>query len=152
MEKKPLLIILSNFSGKAAEKAERAGLESGKDFILYKDLITEGENSGEATLTELEARRADINENDVVTISYTSGTTGNPKGIMLTHLNYFANSADAVKVFPLPERSRTLIILPLDHSFAHTVGIYIALRLGLSMHFVDAGEAAWPYSGIFRGI
>ncbi len=138
LEQNPLLIILSNFSGKAGEKAEEAGLEEGKDFILYEDLIKEGENSGEATLAELEARRADIREEDVVTISYTSGTTGNPKGIMLTHLNYYANSADAVKVFALPERSRTLVILPLDHSFAHTVGIYISLRRGLAMHFVDA--------------
>lgn len=138
LERKPLLIILSNHSGEAPHMAEKAGLEAGKDFILYEDLIKEGENSGEATLRELDARRADIGEDDVVTISYTSGTTGNPKGIMLTHLNYCANSADAVKVFTIPERARTLVILPLDHSFAHTVGIYIALRRGLAMHFVDA--------------
>ena len=138
LERKPLFIILSNFSGEAPAKAEKARLESGKDFILYEDLIKEGEASGEVTLSELEARRADVKEDDVVTISYTSGTTGNPKGIMLTHLNYYANSADAVKVFTIPKGARTLVILPLDHSFAHTVGIYIALRRGLAMHFVDA--------------
>ncbi len=75
---------------------------------------------------------------DLVTISYTSGTTGNPKGIMLTHLNYFSNSHEAVTTFKIREFISTLIILPTDHSFAHTVGLYTALVKGISLHFVDA--------------
>jgi len=138
LDKRALIIVLSNFAGDVMTRAEKAGLTAGKDIILYNDFIKEGEASGEATVLELEKRLRDVDENDVVTISYTSGTTGNPKGIMLTHLNYYANSADAVKLFYIPERSRTLIILPLDHSFAHTVGIYVSLRRGLSMYFVDA--------------
>ena len=86
-------------------------------------------------LTEIEAN---TKEDQVVTISYTSGTTGNPKGIMLTHLNYFSNSHAAVATFQIKEKISTLLILPTDHSFAHTVGIYTALVKGLSLHFVDA--------------
>lgn len=138
MDNKALVIVLSNFSGDVLEKAEKAGMTPGKDIILYKDFIKEGENSDKAVSDELENRLKDIKEDDVVTISYTSGTTGNPKGIMLTHLNYYSNSEDAVKSFYIPEREKTLVILPLDHSFAHTVGIYVGLRRGLALYFVDA--------------
>ena len=89
----------------------------------------------EAKMKEISAN---IQEDDVVTISYTSGTTGNPKGIMLTHLNYHSNSNGSMDYFQIPEFYKSLIILPLDHSFAHTVGIYISLIKGLSLYFVDA--------------
>jgi long-chain acyl-CoA synthetase len=58
---------------------------------------------------------------------------------MLTHLNYWANSHDAVTLFKLPDEVfETLIVLPVDHSFAHTVGIYTSLLKGITLHFVDA--------------
>ncbi len=88
--------------------------------------------------TELDAITASIQEDDTVTISYTSGTTGNPKGIMLTHLNYWTNCQDGVKAIPLPPGWRSLIILPVDHSFAHTSGLYTALVCGVSLYFVDS--------------
>ncbi len=81
---------------------------------------------------------ASIEEDDTVTISYTSGTTGNPKGIMLTHLNYWTNCHDAVKAIPLPPGWRSLIILPVDHSFAHTAGLYAGLVCGVTLFFVDS--------------
>ena len=87
---------------------------------------------------ELDAITASIREDDTVTISYTSGTTGNPKGIMLTHLNYWTNCTDGVKAIPLPPGWRSLIILPVDHSFAHTSGLYAALVCGVSLYFVDS--------------
>ncbi len=61
---------------------------------------------------------------------------------MLTHKNYISNSEDSFLSFQLPLHLKTLIILPLDHSFAHTVGIYISLISGLSIYFVDASEGA----------
>ncbi len=87
---------------------------------------------------ELDRILAGIQEDDTVTICYTSGTTGNPKGIMLTHLNYWTNCHDAVKAIALPPGWRSLIILPVDHSFAHTAGLYTALVCGLSLYFVDS--------------
>ena len=77
-------------------------------------------------------------EDDTVTISYTSGTTGNPKGIMLTHLNYWTNCHDAIEAVPIPPGWRTLVILPVDHSFAHTCGLYEALVCSITLYFTDS--------------
>lgn len=87
---------------------------------------------------KLDSIEEETEENDVVTISYTSGTTGNPKGIMLSHLNYWSNCHDAIDLFDNPMYFRTLLILPVDHSFAHTVGLYTAMICGISLYFVDS--------------
>ena len=81
-------------------------------------------------------------EDDTVTICYTSGTTGNPKGIMLTHLNYWTNCHDGVKAIPFGSGWRSLIILPMARSFAHTAGLYTALLCGFAMYFVDSRGGA----------
>ncbi len=91
---------------------------------------------------ELDRIREAIRESDTVTISYTSGTTGNPKGIMLTHLNYWTNCHDAQDAIDLKAGWRSLVILPVDHSFAHTAGLYTALVCGLSLYFVDSRGGA----------
>ncbi|MCX7028128.1 MAG: AMP-binding protein [Spirochaetes bacterium] len=88
--------------------------------------------------SRLDAIAESTGEDEVVTISYTSGTMGNPKGIMLTHLNYWSNCHDATELFDNPIHFRTLLILPVDHSFAHTVGLYTALVNGIALYFVDS--------------
>ncbi len=109
-------------------------------LIDYEELKKQGQQADEKAREQLRQSIDAVAEDDVVTISYTSGTTGNPKGIMLTQLNYYSNSKDAFEYFTLPYRYKTLIILPLDHSFAHTVGIYISLLCGLSIYFVDGRD------------
>ncbi|MDD4644989.1 MAG: AMP-binding protein [Bacteroidales bacterium] len=117
---------------------EEFGINPQKDIVLYNDILQNGKFTFEETEPHLDKIEEKIEEDDVVTISYTSGTTGDPKGIMLTQLNFYANSNDAMNYFDLTEGDRLYIILPLDHSFAHTVGIYAALLKGLSLYFVDA--------------
>jgi len=104
----------------------------------YSDILAEGRRLRSEFQERLSHIEEQTGEDDVVTISYTSGTTGNPKGIMLTHLNYYANCSDAVEVFNVPFGFKTLLILPCDHSFAHTVGLYAALLRGIELYFVDA--------------
>jgi len=108
------------------------------DLLFYDDLIKDGQSYYLEHSGELTSRISSIEESDVVTICYTSGTTGNPKGIMLTHLNYWANSHDAVQFFRLENNLTTLVILPLDHSFAHTIGFYCATLCSIKLCFVDA--------------
>ncbi len=107
--------------------------------ILYvKDLYKKGAESLEKNKPIIQEVCENTQEDDTVTISYTSGTTGDPKGIMLTHLNYYSNSLAAVNTFKIREKISTLIILPTDHAFAHTVGIYTSLFRGIALYFVDA--------------
>lgn len=81
-----------------------------------------------------------IQNNDLATITYTSGTTADPKGVMLTHRNYTANVEQALTLMSIPETYKTLIILPLDHCFAHVVGFYIFMHRGASVATVQNGK------------
>ncbi|HMM11772.1 MAG TPA: AMP-binding protein [Bacteroidales bacterium] len=116
---------------------EASGI-SALDIFQLKDMMILGKNSLQANDQKLKDFEENLSEDQVVNICYTSGTTGDPKGIMLTHLNYYANSTDAMQYFDVQAGDRLLIILPLDHSFAHTVGIYASAVKGLSIFFVDA--------------
>ncbi len=78
---------------------------------------------------------------DYVNICYTSGTTADPKGIILSHRNYTANIEQTLTLMDVPEWWSTLLILPWDHSFAHTVGIYIMMAVGASLAAVQSGKS-----------
>jgi long-chain acyl-CoA synthetase len=141
--RKPLVVCISERTEQLEREAAAAGMKIGTDFVFYDDLVAEGKvllsgPGGEAAAARMAAIEAGIEPDDTVTICYTSGTTGNPKGIMLTHRNYLHNASDAAKVVDIETGWKSLIMLPLDHSFAHTVGIYIFLQNGLCMYFVDA--------------
>ena len=81
-----------------------------------------------------------LSNDDVATITYTSGTTADPKGIMLTHRNYTANVEQALTLTAIKEHWKTLIILPLDHCFAHVVGFYIFMHKGATIATVQNGR------------
>ncbi len=132
------IIYLDNDIDKAKLRCAAQGINFDTAFLLFDSLLEEGKSKYEQEKSALKKLENEIDENDVVTISYTSGTTGNPKGIMLTHLNYFANSHGSQDLFHMEFGLKTLIILPLDHSFAHTVGIYISLIVQISIYFVDS--------------
>jgi long-chain acyl-CoA synthetase len=90
--------------------------------------------------TEYETRWRSVEEKDPANICYTSGTTADPKGIMLTHRNYTANVEQASGLLPIPQEYCSLLILPWDHSFAHTAGIYTLMKNGASMASVQIGK------------
>ena len=70
-------------------------------------------------------------ETDVAAILYTSGTTGFPKGVMLTHRNLVTNCESSIKRITLTRKDVTLCILPMFHSFAWTAIVLTSLRLTL---------------------
>ncbi len=137
-EKNFKIYYLDKNDEKLYKEFEKFGIKIDEHIINMSEIIEKGKTIFENNPNHLNERIASVQEDDTVTISYTSGTTGNPKGIMLTHLNYYANSNQAMDFFQLPPDYKTLLILPLDHSFAHTVGIYISLLRGISIYFVDA--------------
>ena len=81
-----------------------------------------------------------LQNGDYATITYTSGTTADPKGVILTHRNYTANVEQALSCVDIDDTWRTLVILPLDHCFAHVVGFYIFMSKGASVATVQVGR------------
>ncbi len=81
-----------------------------------------------------------ITPSDFANICYTSGTTADPKGIILTHGNYVTNVYQAYSLMDIPPLYKTLLILPWDHSFAHTCGIFAFMGKGASIASVKTGK------------
>ena len=81
-----------------------------------------------------------IQNDDYATITYTSGTTADPKGVILTHRNYTSNVEQSLTLVDINEHWRTLIILPLDHCFAHVVGFYIMCSVGAAVATTQVGR------------
>ena len=92
------------------------------------------------TLEEFLAVGKSLQNDDIATITYTSGTTADPKGVVLTHRNYTANVEQACTLVDIDETWRTLIILPLYHCFAHVVGFYIMMSKGASVATTQVGR------------
>ncbi len=116
-------------------------LESYEDMeISMAEVCAMGDKFLETSREELIERSQSLQNGDVATISYTSGTTADPKGIMLTHRNYTANVEQSLTLMDIPESYRTLIILPLDHCFAHVTGFYIFLHRGATVATVQQGR------------
>lgn len=73
---------------------------------------------------------------DLAQIVYTSGTTGAPKGAMLTHANIMADLYASARVVPASADLHFLSLLPLSHMFEQTAGLYLPLLNGGSVHYL----------------
>jgi len=72
----------------------------------------------------------DIDARSLATIVYTSGTTGHPKGVMLSHYNILWNASSAAACEPFYTTDVFLSFLPLSHMFERTAGYYLAMLIG----------------------
>ncbi len=75
-------------------------------------------------------------EDDIFSIIYTSGNTGTPKGVVLTHKNIINQIHDVNTILPLPKEEVILSLLPLAHIFERMVMSFY-LNRGVSIYFVD---------------
>jgi long-chain acyl-CoA synthetase len=107
------------------------------DEIFMGDVKKIGEEYLSKNLEKFLEIMRSIGPDDYANICYTSGTTADPKGIILTHRNYTANIEQALTLMDVPEWWTTLLIIPWDHSFGHTVGIYIMMASGASLAAVQ---------------
>src|SRR4030042_901123 len=111
-----------------------------KDEIFMGDVKKMGEEYlGKNREKFLEIMRS-VGPDDYANICYTSGTTADPKGIILTHKNYMANIKQSLTLFSVPPEWTTPFVLPWDHAFAHTCGIYTLMSCGASMASLQVGE------------
>jgi long-chain acyl-CoA synthetase len=121
------LIVLDGAAEDNLEITFQTVLEKGKEFLAI---------SNEAFL---KARKS-VQPGDPANICYTSGTTADPKGIVLSHNNYVANVLQGYTLMDIPPEYTTLLILPWDHAFAHTAGIYCMMGKGASLASIQVGK------------
>ncbi len=122
------------------EEAQFARDRHSQKIIYVEDIRSQGDGVQEKYSGTLEKVKDSLVPGDYANICYTSGTTADPKGIMLTHQNYIHNVEQASAIFDVPPEFTSLHILPWDHSFAHTVGIYALMRNGASLASLKPGK------------
>ncbi|WP_186725672.1 AMP-binding protein [Planomicrobium sp. CPCC 101110] len=134
--------------------AEKGAIKTGK-LPHFKRVILMGENDypGIFTWSELEAfaegvsdkqlegRFESMNPDDVINIQYTSGTTGFPKGVMLTHVNVVNNGKLVGDTMNLTEHDRLCIPVPFFHCFGCVLGTMAAVTHSTTMVIAEQFEA-----------
>lgn len=126
--------------GGTAEKLAKTG---GCAFVMINDVPgTGGRQQGEF-------RGSRHTADHISTILYTSGTTGKPKGALLTHNNIAANAAAATQVIHVTHRDRLVVFLPLFHSFTFTVCVVLPLLMGASITILPNVR---PFSRVIKSL
>ncbi len=107
-------------------------IEPIKDAKHWKTLINTQIDKNDLSL--LEGRKGTIKANDLATILYTSGTTGNPKGVMLSHQNIISNIKATISIVPFELGQRAFSFLPLSHIFERMV-TYCYMAAGSPIYY-----------------
>lgn len=94
------------------------------------DIIEMAENVSD---NDLKARTVELSPDDVINMQYTSGTTGFPKGVMLTHSNLTNNGYNIAQCMKLTEQDRLCIPVPFFHCFGCVIGTLAAVSVGATM-------------------
>ena len=84
---------------------------------------------------------------DLAVIFYTSGTTGKPKGAMLSYKNILSNSASAEILLNISSKDRDIVFLPMFHSFTFSIGVILPIYVGASIVII---QSVRPFSNIFK--
>ncbi len=90
-----------------------------------------------------------LSPDDIATILYTSGTTGRPKGAMLTHKNLLSNVSSCLNAVDVSGKDNFICLLPMFHSFAWTVCVLMPLYIGAGLTVVDSLR---PFRKLIRNV
>ncbi len=114
--------------------------------VVSRDAVTDSSNP---LLVQMEQwlpsytetiERVKVDADELATIVYTSGTTGRPKGVMLSHYNIFINAWSGAIFEPFDESDEFLSFLPLSHMFERTVGYYMPMLIGAKVSYARSIE------------
>jgi long-chain acyl-CoA synthetase len=106
----------------------------GAKVMAYDELLTEPDVS-------VGAVRPEIKGDTVASLIFTSGTTGTPKGVMLTHKNLTSMVSKLSALFTLYKHDTLLSVLPLHHTFEFSAGFLMPLAAGASIAYLEEVEA-----------
>ncbi len=104
------------------------------EIMALSDLAALG---GEADGGDYEQHATRTSPDELSTLIYTSGTTGTPKGVMLTHDNFYSNTVLSLSVFRLSTRDTSLSWLPLAHVFERMAGHYCMWYSGATICYAE---------------
>jgi long-chain acyl-CoA synthetase len=121
---------------------------TGFEDLIYSSLVQSKESYDEKKADDyFRSCSKKINEDDLLTIIYTSGTTAEQKGVCLTHKNVLTNIKQAQNAFQLESSDRFLSFLPFAHSYERTTGYYLALSVGAEVYYaqnIDTLQTQFP--------
>ncbi len=120
------------WDSECAQKREATVRARCSDVVLA-DLHVLAEPSSALVPPEVPTPKSD----ELASVIFTSGTTGTPRGVMLTHGNFCSLVAALSPVFPLTERDRAVSVLPLHHTFEFTCGLLLPLSRGAQIVYLD---------------
>ncbi|MBP7765608.1 MAG: AMP-binding protein [Syntrophaceae bacterium] len=113
----------------------------------FADMIERGRSVSDA---ELDRRMASLSPDDVINMQYTSGTTGFPKGVMLTHVNIVNNARMVGNVMGMTDRDRLLIQVPVFHCFGCVMSTLNCMYHGSTMVLLEFFDAQQSLEAITR--
>ncbi|ADV47258.1 long-chain-fatty-acid--CoA ligase [Nitratifractor salsuginis] len=126
----------------AGEKMERIIWEGGLRLADEKNLSFE-----EALSQNLQCKPVMRTLDDLAVFFYTSGTTGKPKGAMLSYKNILSNAESGSRLLHITHRDRTIVFLPMFHAFTFSIGLILPLYVGGGIVII---QSLRPFSNIFK--
>jgi long-chain acyl-CoA synthetase len=122
---------------------EMLGKKGSRSFVMIGDVISP---AGAVDPTVFSSSHT---ADDVSTILYTSGTTGRPKGALLTHRNFVSNALAATAVIHVTQKDRLVVFLPLFHSFTYTVCVILPVLVGATITLLPSIR---PFSRVVKSL
>lgn len=113
---------------------------AGADAQPWSGFLQQGRHVLDRWTSELERREKQLGPDNLATIMYTSGTTGNPKGVMLTHGNLLSNAVAVREAFAVPDHALMLSWLPYSHIYARTCDHYENLVAGVTLCLAESPD------------
>ena len=142
------VLIASSIHDKVVNHSQASSL---CDFIIWEgDEEVKGEQHlhfSKALENNSSVEHVVRNLEDTAVIVYTSGTTGKPKGAMLSNQNIISNAYSGQKTVNVKARDRAIVFLPMFHSFTFSIGVMLPLSVGASIVII---KSITPFSNIFK--